>query len=205
MLRPALVAALLAAIAAAQPPPEPPIDPNGLAGARVIAGGGRLPSELRATFVQLAGGAKGNVLLVPTAGKEVDDQEAQERIAASWRRDFPQTTFTVVHTRDRAVADSEEFCAPLQRATGVWFGGGVQKRIADAYVGTRFQRELLALCGRGGVVGGTSAGAAIQSRRMIQEGRDPPIVSQGFDLVPDAIVDMHFTQRQRLPRLLAAL
>ena len=57
--------------------------------------------------------------------------------------------------------DAEAFCAPLQRASGVWFSGGSQQRIADAFVGTRVEREVHALLARGGVVGGSSAGTSI--------------------------------------------
>jgi len=203
MVSPRLLALLVAAAAVHAQAPFP--DPAGVPGARILAGGGSLPPAVRQRFVELAGGPQSHIVLVPTAGAGADDHDAQDRIAASWRQEFPQATFTVVHTRDRAVADSEEFTAPLRAASGLWFGGGVQKRIADAYLGTRFERELLALCTRGGVVGGTSAGTAIQTRTMIQEGRDPPIVSQGFDLVPGAVVDQHFSQRQRLPRLCAVL
>lgn len=208
-LRPQLAALLflVAAVASRTPAQDGPtaVDPAGVAGARLLAGGGRLPAVLRERFVELAGGPTAHLVLVPTAGGTVDDDQAQERLTASWRRDFPQATVTVLHTRDRAVADSAEFCAPLQRATGVWFGGGQQRRLADVYLDTRFERELAALCARGGVVGGTSAGTAIQTRTMIQEGRDPPVVARGFDLVPFAVVDQHFSQRERLPRLQTVL
>src|SRR5262245_17860194 len=204
MPAPRLLAVLVAVVCAARAQAPFP-DPAGVAGARILAGGGSLPPIVRQRFVELAGGPQSHIVLVPTAGAGADEPDAQERIAADWRQQFPQAKFTVVHTRDRAVADSETFTTPLRTASGLWFGGGVQKRIADAYLGTRFERELMALCARGGVVGGTSAGTAIQTRTMIQEGRDPPVVSQGFDLVPGAVVDQHFSQRQRLPRLCAVL
>jgi cyanophycinase-like exopeptidase len=68
----------------------------------------------------------------------------------------------VLHTRDRAVADSDAFVAPLREARGVWFGGGRQWRLADAYLRTRTHAALDELLARGGVIGGTSAGATIQ-------------------------------------------
>ncbi len=199
----ALIVAVFSVAAVAQT--AVPLDPTGIHGARILGGGGPLPPIVRERFIELAGGPTSHIAVVPTAGADVADDSGLLHAADSWRRDFPMATFTVVHTRDRTVADTEAFCAPLRSSSGVWFPGGVQERLADAYLGTRFETELMALCARGGVVGGTSAGTAIQSRTMIQEGMDPPILATGLDLVPGAIVDQHFSQRQRLPRLLAAL
>ncbi len=206
LLLASLLAPLLAtAPTAAQAPPAATIDPAGVTGALVLGGGGGLPDPVYARFFELAGGAGARVVLVPTASSRADTEEGRARTLARWREDHPDASFTLLHTRDRAVADSEAFCAPLRAATAVWFGGGAQQRIADAYVGTRFERELRALLQRGGVVGGSSAGAAIQSLTMIARGKETPELSAGFDLLPDAIVDQHFVARRRLPRLLQAL
>jgi cyanophycinase-like exopeptidase len=79
---------------------------------------------------------------------------------------FPH--ITVLHTRDRSVADSNVFVAPLRTATGVWMMGGRITLLSDAYVGTRTQREIAAVLDRGGVVGGTSAGVEIQASESFQ-------------------------------------
>lgn len=181
------------------------IDPLGVPGTRLLAGGGKLPATVLARFFELAGGKQANIVLIPTATEACDTEEEQQAILKRWRTDHPDCLFTLLHTRDRATADREDFTAPLRAATGVWIGGGAQKRLADAYVGTRTERELQALLARGGVVGGTSAGTAIQTRTMIQEGMAEPIVATGFDFVPGAISDQHFLQRKRLPRLLKVL
>jgi cyanophycinase-like exopeptidase len=44
---------------------------------------------------------------------------------------------TILHTRDRIVADSEEFTKPFRKATGVFLGTGNAGRVAQAYLGTR--------------------------------------------------------------------
>src|SRR5690606_9814305 len=98
----------------------------------------------------------------------------------------------ILHTRDRAVADTPEFTEPLRRATAVWLSGGAQSRLAEAYGGTAVEREILAVLARGGAVGGTSAGAAIQSPTMIAGGNPVPEIAQGFALLPGTIVDQHF-------------
>jgi cyanophycinase len=196
---------VLAAQAAARAPLDP-IDPTGVPGTRILGGGGKLPDGVYERFLELAGGKdKARIVLIPTATASVDTEAGRDKLLQRWREGHPGFTFELLHTRDRALADDEAFVAPLRTATGVWLGGGAQKNLADAYLGTRVERELQALLGRGGVVGGTSAGTAIQTRTMIQEGRDPPVVATGFDFVPGAVSDQHFLKRQRLPRLLQVL
>lgn len=185
--------------------PEP-VDPSGVTGHVLLAGGGSLDVAVHREFVKLAGGDRARLVLVPTASASADNAGAREDLVRTWRARLGEAgEITVLHTRDRAVADDESFCQPLRDATAVWFGGGDQQRIAAAYLGTRFEREVAAVLRRGGVVGGTSAGAAIGSRAMIAGGREPPEMATGFDLVPHAVVDQHFHQRNRLPRLRIAL
>lgn len=204
-----LTCSLLWSTAAAQsetPPSRPAaIDPAGRPGALVIGGGGGLPDEVYERFLALAGGDEREIVLVPTASSRADSEEGRVSTLRRWQAAHPGVTFTILHTRDRAEANTEAFCAPLQSASGVWFGGGSQQRIADAYVGTRVERELHALLRRGGVIGGSSAGAAIQSREMIARGKTPPELSVGLDLLPGAVIDQHFLARGRLPRLQKAL
>lgn len=204
-LRPGLsfCAMLLAATAAAQ---WPAIDPAGLPGTRILAGGGKMPDAVYERFLALAGGAEmARIVLIPTASGSADEAAERAKTLARWQQAHPGYRFEVLHTRDRATADREEFTAPLRSATAVWLGGGVQQNLADAYLGTRVERELQALLARGGVVGGTSAGTAIQTKVMIASGRDAPEMATGFDFVPGAISDQHFLARKRLPRLQQAL
>lgn len=184
----------------------PTIDPDGLPGTRLLGGGGKLPARVYARFLELAGGPeKARIVLIPTASGTADEPGAGDKTLQRWQQDHAGFHFEVLHTRDRAQADSEAFTAPLRAATAVWLGGGVQKRLAEAYLGTRVERELQSLLARGGIVGGTSAGTAIQTRTMIESGMADPIVSTGFDLLPFAISDQHFLKRQRLPRLVQVL
>jgi len=54
------------------------------------------------------------------------------------------------------------FVAPLQNANAVWFGGGRQWRLVDSYKNTKTEIMIGKVLERGGVVGGSSAGATIQ-------------------------------------------
>ena len=68
----------------------------------------------------------------------------------------------MLHTYDKNIADSDSFIKPLLRATGVWFSGGRQWRLVDAYADTKTEAALSEVLKNGGVIGGTSAGATIQ-------------------------------------------
>ncbi len=179
------------------------VNPSGIDGSLVIAGGGQLPDAVYARFLELAGGEAARLVLIPTASATADTADA-EQLLAPWK-DRKPASVVVLHTRSRQTADDPKFVAPLREATGVWFGGGQQSRIADAYVGTAVERELHALLRRGGVLGGTSAGAAVMSRCMIAGGNPEAKVAQGFDFLPGAVIDQHFLKRERKPRLVGML
>ena len=176
------------------------IDPNGARGSLVIAGGGSLPPEAIDYFISRAGGDESRLVIIPTASARADDPALAEELLAPWKA-RPHASLQLLHTRDRDESNSEDFVKPLGEATGVWLMGGQQQRIADAYVGTRFEKELLELLDRGGVIGGSSAGAAIQSRLMIASGKTEAVISTGFDLLPGTVIDQHFSQRDRIGRL----
>jgi cyanophycinase len=98
-----------------------------------------------------------------------------------------------------------DFALPIRTASAVWILGGDQKRLADRYVGTPVENELKGLLEKGGSIGGTSAGAAIMSRTMITGGKQEPEISRGFGFLQGIIIDQHFTQRARQPRLHKAI
>ncbi len=180
----------------------PPIDARGIAGTLVLCGGGPLPADALKAFLAAAGGESARLVVIPTASEDADRDDAN--LLDLWN-DRELASLTLLHTRSRETADREDFVAPLREATAVWFEGGQQSRLAEAYMGTRTEREVMALLERGGAVGGTSAGAAVMSRLMITGGNPQAQVGVGFDLLPDAVIDQHFTQRGRQPRLRAVL
>jgi cyanophycinase len=77
--------------------------------------------------------------------------------------------------------------------------------VTDAYLGTAVEKALRALLNRGGVIGGTSAGAAVMSRVMITGGQEKATVGTGFGFLPGAVVDQHALRLSRLNRLLGVL
>lgn len=175
-------------------------------GSLMLVGGGELPDSLYTAFFALAGGFDAPVVVIPTALDPVPDDPDKVGIR-HFREELGATDLTMLHTRDRAEADSEAFVEPLRRAGGVWFTGGRQWRIADAYLGTRTERELWALLARGGVVGGTSAGATILGSYLARGDTQTNTImmgdhEQGFGFLKDVAVDQHVLVRNRHADLL---
>ncbi len=173
----------------------------------LIIDGGGLTNEVRDRFVALAGGGKASIVAIPTA---MADRIDSTRYGAGIAQVLGISHVTVLHTRDRALADSPSFVEPLKHATGVWLEGGRQWRLADAYLGTAVQREIEALLERGGVVFGGSAGATIQGSFLVRgaaatpnnpDGDNSIMVSPdhvtGFGLLADSAIDQHVDARAR--------
>jgi cyanophycinase len=176
--------------------------PTELPGPLVIVGGGKVPDDARKEFVRLAGKDKAKLVVIPTASATADD--AKEDFTKAWE-DLKPASVVVLHTRDKKTADSADFVKPLADATGVWFGGGDQAKLTAAYRGTLVEKELQKLHARGGVIGGTSAGAAVMSDVMIEGGTDAAKFGVGFGFLPGFIVDQHFVARKRQARLEGAV
>jgi cyanophycinase len=172
-------------------------------GSLVIVGGGKLLPPIRERFVELAGGSSAKIVIIPTANSFADNPRSTSAIDA-WK-DYRVNSIRLLHTRSQEQANDPEFVRPLTEATGVWFGGGRQEMIAKAYLGTEVEKQLMALLARGGVIGGTSAGAAIMSRLMIVGGRETANLGQGFDLLPGVVLDQHFLKRNRVKRLVGVV
>lgn len=170
-------------------------------GALIISGGGRLPPEIRQRFVELAGGVSARIVVIPAFAA---DEKQQAGLRDVWRP-FGATNVVVLQADSREAADRTELTEPLKTASGVWLSGGQQEWLASRYVGSRVEMELQELVKRGGVVGGSSAGAAVMSRVMIEQGLDTATLGTGLDLFPGAVIDQHFLKRSRLNRLLRVL
>lgn len=156
-------------------------------------------AQLWPRFLELAGGPDASIVVIPTANEAVRDADG----ATLALRALGANQVVQVHTRERSVADSEAFTAPLRSARAVWFSGGRQWRLVDAYLGTRTQREILAVLERGGVVGGSSAGATIQGSYLVRgavEGNRvmmAPGYEEGFALLRETAIDQHVDTRDR--------
>jgi len=171
-------------------------------GSLVIVGGGGLPDAVRDEFFKLAGG-EGNakIVVIPTASADADDPKQAESFLKRWK-DLKAVSVVLLHTRDPKTADTEDFAKPIREATAIWFSGGDQRRIVEAYRGTATHKAMTALLhDRKGVIGGTSAGAAIMSDPMITGGTKEATTGAGLGFLPGVLCDQHFVARKRLDRL----
>ncbi len=174
-------------------------------GTLVLVGGGTTPPKAREAFVAEARKGTGKLVVIPSASASSGEKPHAE-ILREWSMDFPKAEILNCATREEALKPGS--ARQLEQAQAVWIGGGQQSRLAQLYQGTPVERALRELLSRGGVVGGTSAGAAILSRVMIaSQGKRPeePVMATGFDLLPRVILDQHFTERSRKPRLASAV
>jgi cyanophycinase len=170
-------------------------------GALVIVGGGKVGRDILDRFFELAGGKDAPLVVIPTAG-------GKETYPPDWPglkmfTDYGATNITLLHTTDRKVADSEAFVRPLTTARAVWFVGGRQWHLVDSYLNTRTEREIKRVLDRGGVVGGTSAGASIMASFLVRGAREgntimmAPGYEEGFGLITGVAIDQHMLTRNR--------
>ena len=169
-------------------------------GLLVIVGGGSTPPEATKALVDAGGGRKARIVVVPFAGAE---KNAGEGAARDFRK-HGVASVKVLDEKDAAGAR-----AALADATAVYLGGGSQRRLM-AKLDDLGLSEVLRQRHAGGLpVMGTSAGAAVMSSTMIA-GPDPkrkgtPLMGTGLGLWRDAIVDQHYSQRDRENRLAKAV
>jgi cyanophycinase len=169
---------------------------------RLLIIGGAAGPGLLGRFVELAGGASARIVVIATASSSPASAEAEFRDAF---RALGAGEVQSLRLSSRAEANVEH--ALLRQATGVFFTGGDQERIASVLGGTTTDSVLQELP----LVGGTSAGAAVMSGTMIVEGDAPGVTragvrtGPGLELLPGVLIDQHFAERGRLNRLLSAV
>ena len=169
-------------------------------GALVIVGGAMKDPAIMERFIELAGGPEAPLVIIPTAGAG-DHYDQYYPGARRWRK-FGVQQVTVIHARDRNVANSDAFVEPIRKARGVWFPGGRQWRLADAYLDTRTELELHKVLERGGVIGGSSAGATIQGSYLARgDTKSNNIMmgdhEEGFSFLKNIAIDQHLLARNR--------
>ena len=169
-------------------------------GSLVVVGGAMQDLGIVRRFIDLAGGPNAHIVVIPTAGGAAEYDQFYPGLRQF--RAAGATNLTVIHTNDRAEADSEAFVRPIREAGGVWFPGGRQWRIADSYLDTRTEEELHALLERGGVIGGSSAGASIQGSYLIRGDTQTNTImmgdhEEGFGFLRNVGVDQHLLRRNR--------
>jgi cyanophycinase len=191
---------------ASQGPPEY----GPVKGTLVIVGGGSTEGTgIMEKFIALAGGPDKKFIVVPTAGgnKNPDGtwkEYKEEQVVASWLKRGVKNV-KMLHTHDPKEADTEAFVKDLREADAVWFDGGRQWNIVDSYANTLTEREFHKVLERGGVIGGSSAGATIQGDYLVRgDTAGAGIVmteeknhQHGFAFLRKSAIDQHNNTRQR--------
>ena len=159
-------------------------------------------------FAELAGGVDAPIVVIPTAGGAEHYDEYWQGLAQF--RAAGLSNITLIHTYDRETADTPEFAQAIRDAQGVWFTGGRQWRLADSYLHTEVHDALLDLLDRGGVVGGSSAGATILGSYLARGDTSSNTImmgdhEEGFGFISNIAIDQHLLRRNRQFDLLEIL
>ncbi|BDQ03161.1 cyanophycinase [Ignavibacterium sp.] len=177
--------------------------------------GGVHTIETSKKFIELAGGKDARIVIIPNAGSnpiknsELHKKEFEELGA---KADY------LLFTKETADADSN--IKKMNWANAVYFLGGDQSDLTRDMLGTKLLDKVFDIYNNGGVVGGSSAGAAVMSEVMItgnelmnkdstsafisiQKGNIE--TSKGFGFIKNAIIDQHFLKRKRHNRLITLM
>ena len=181
--------------------------------------------EVWSQLVQLAGGKGARYAVFATASADPDKTAAS--IVAALARHGALAEHIPVSAKlkspdDRKAVNDPALIAKVNASTGVFFSGGAQERITAALTladgkPTPMLEAIQEVFNKGGVVAGTSAGAAIMSTTMIRDAPDVLAVlkfgarmgreiDRGLGFVgPDVFVDQHFLKRGRFGRMLPVM
>jgi cyanophycinase len=169
-------------------------------GKLIIIGGGSIPDSLFSFFANYIGGKDQPVVYIPTATTDEEYIQKGEHLIKFTSRGF--TNLSTIHTRNKKEADDPKNIALMRNAKGLYFGGGDQQLIANAYAGTKLYDEFIALLNRGGVIMGTSAGATIMGSLMVGgDARDDIskkyAFNPAFSFMTNTALDQHVLARNR--------
>ena len=187
-------------------------------GSLVIVGGGSMDGTgIVEKFIELAGGPEAKFIIVPTAGGNRGDDgsireyKEDDRVASWQKRGLKNVK--MLHTHDPKVADTPEFVKDLREANAVWFDGGRQWNIVDSYANTLAYKEFHKVLERGGVIGGSSAGATIQGEYLVRGDTSGPNVmmtaepnhQEAFKFLRKSAIDQHINARNRWDDLIQVI
>jgi cyanophycinase len=211
-----LIAFALVTAAPLRAQPSPEYGPS--TGTLVIVGGGQLNGTgVLERFIALAGGTQKKFVIVPTAGgnRRADGTlipYSEDSVVASWKA-RGITRVHMLHTADPKVADTDAFAAVLRDADAVWFNGGRQWNLVDSYANTRTHEAFRDVLRRGGVIGGSSAGATIQGEYLVRGATagpdimmtDEPNHQSAFGFLRRSAIDQHIDARNRWEHLVPVI
>ena len=183
-------------------PPIASAEVQGPENGTLLIVGGAAQEVIFDKFMELVGGPEAPIVVIPTAiSSDTLDQDFLNEVQQGFiNRGFKNVT--VVHTRDREEANSDAFITPIKMAKGIWFSGGRQWRHADSYLDTKSHEAFKALLNRGGVIGGSSAGATILGSYLARgDTKENTIMmgdhEEGLGFMTNVAIDQHLLARNR--------
>jgi len=211
---PLLLALTVTALSACAP--EAPVAP-GPKGHLFIVGGGSRDEPLMRRYVELAKRSGPGRIAIFTMASSVPLETGPGLVAEF--RNYGVSDAAYYHlTREEAMDPAN--LKILDGVNAIWFSGGDQAKQTAVLLDTPLHARMLELYAEGCLIGGTSAGAAVQSEFMItgdekransQEGSwqviwaDNVLHTRGFGFVKSAIIDQHFVTRRRHNRLISVV
>lgn len=172
-------------------------------GTLIIIGGGNIDDDIKSEFRKYAGGDSARIVVIPTALPDdiLNQDSALIKIKEGYER-YGFEKVTILHTRDSSDANLDEFIEPIKNATGIYFIGGRQWRIADSFLNTKAHEEMFKLLERGGVIAGSSAGATIQGSYLARGDTENNQImmgnhEEGLSFITNIAIDQHLLARNR--------
>lgn len=159
-------------------------------------------------LIDLAGGNDIRVAVL-TAASNYHDEMWKVYDRAFGDLGVKQRAAIQIENRDQANDDAR--AQTIFDADVIFMTGGDQKKLLSLIGGTRIDRAMhRALRERGACIAGTSAGASAMSEHMLYDGavldggnsRRTVQISAGLGFMRRVVIDQHFSERERLGRLL---
>jgi len=180
----------------------------------VIIGGGDKPKYVTQKIIDLAGGKDAKIIIIPNASSE-PIESGEYNLDEFIKMGCTNVSYLYCNRKE---ADQDSIIKKLNGVTGIFFGGGDQAFLTRDFLGTKLLNAIKKIYENGGVISGTSAGAAVMSEVMITgnelKNKDSTYIfitiergnvenTEGFGFLNTVIIDQHFIKRKRLNRLIS--
>lgn len=167
-------------------------------------------SGILAEFLAEVKGKESRIEIIPAAS-EIPDEMGKEYTEAFRKLGCKNVHVLLIDSRQDA--DRPENQQRIAKADAVLFTGGDQTTLIDKLLDTKLLEQIQERYQHDPfVIAGTSAGAMAMAMLAIKDGKSSESLikgmvetEKGLSLLPEAIIDTHFMQRGRLPRLTEAL
>lgn len=177
-------------------------------GTLYIHGGGKLNTGEFVTLVQKQTGKDQPVFRIITTAQGGRRETAYEkgetwRMVETLRNRFDLNDVEELYTLSPERANERDFYEEIDHADAIFMSGGNQSFLTDAFLGTESYAAMKRLLERGGVIGGSSAGAQVQSSFMTRGDYQKRTIlgdrehQQGFEFITNSAFDVHIEERNR--------